>query len=185
MYIKITDGLFERYTFRQLRRDNPAVSFPETPSLDTLAALGVYPVTQESPPAATENQVVERDAQPTDQGNGTYVWGWTVRDKTTEELDADLIAWRTTTKLYRRDFCIALKRAGILLASEAIAAAKGDWPATFANALSVLTQDMQDEAQIEWAAVQEIRRNHPMIDLLGASAGLTDVQIDALFGWGV
>ena len=91
--------------------------------------------------------------------------------------------WRTTAKLYRRDFCIALKRAGILSASEAIAAAKGDWPATFASALSGLPQDDQDEAQIEWAAVQEIRRNHPMIALLGTAASMTDAQIDALFGW--
>jgi hypothetical protein len=97
----------------------------------------------------------------------------------------ELAAWRTTAKLSRRDFCIALKRAGILASSEAIAASKGDWPTTFASALSGLPQDAQDEAQIEWAAVQEIRRNHPMIGRLGASAGLTDAQIDALFGWGV
>ena len=98
--------------------------------------------------------------------------------------DAEILTeWRTTAKLYRRDFCIALKRAAILSASEAIAAAKGDWPATFASALSGLPQDAQDEAQIEWAAVQEIRRNHPMIALLGTAASMTDAQVDALFGW--
>jgi hypothetical protein len=91
--------------------------------------------------------------------------------------------WRTTAKLSRRNFCIALKRAGILSAIEAIAAAKGDWPARFASALSGWSQDAQDEAQIEWAAVQEIRRNHPMIALLGTAASMTEPQVDALFGW--
>lgn len=89
MYIKITDGNAELYGFRQLRKDNPAVSFPETPTLDTLAALGIYPVTNAEMPAATESQIVERDVQPTDQGDGTYVWGWTLRNKTAEELAAE------------------------------------------------------------------------------------------------
>lgn len=89
MYIKITNGVAERYSFRQLRKDNPQTSFPEKPTLDTLAALGVYPVTNAETPAATESQIVERDVQPTDQGDGTYVWGWTLRDKTAEELAAE------------------------------------------------------------------------------------------------
>lgn len=185
MYIKITDGTASRYTFRQLRQDNPHVSFPKEPNAATLAALGVFPVTQADPPAAIEGQVVERDAQPTDQGDGTYVWGWTVRSKTSAELDEDLTAWRNTAKLSRRDFCITLKRLGILSAGESIAAAKGDWPATFAGALSGLPQEAQDEAEIEWAAVQEIRRNHPMIALLGTSAGMTEAQVDSLFGHGL
>ena len=85
-YIKITGGTTERYTFRQLRKDNPNTSFPKEPSTETLAALGVFPVTQVDQPTANEGQVVERDAQPTDQGDGTYVWGWTVKDKPVAQL---------------------------------------------------------------------------------------------------
>ena len=88
-YIKITNGGAERYSLRQFRKDNAGTSFPETPRLDTLAALGVYPVTTAPRPTATVTQVVERDAQPVDQGDGTYVWGWAVRDKTAEELAAE------------------------------------------------------------------------------------------------
>jgi len=96
---------------------------------------------------------------------------------------ADPAAWRTTATISRLDFCIALKRAGVLSAQDAIAAAKGDWPPAFTDALSGLSQDVREEVQIEWAAVQEIQRNHPMITLLGVVAGMTDAQVDALFGW--
>ena len=99
MYIKITNGVAERYSFRQLRKDNPQTSFPEKPTLDTLAALGIYPVTNAEMPAATESQIVERDVQPTDQGDGTYVWGWTVRDKTLEEKRASMVCTRQQGKL--------------------------------------------------------------------------------------
>ena len=94
-----------------------------------------------------------------------------------------LTAWRARAKLSRRDFCIALKRTGVLSAGQAVQAAKGDWPQAFAGALDQLPKDAQEEAEIEWAAVQEIRRNHPMIALLGSAANMTDEQVDALFGW--
>ena len=86
MYIKIADGNAERYTFRQLRKDNPNTSFPKEPSPSTLAALGVFPVTQTEKPNVNEGQVAKRDEQPTVQGDGTYVWGWTIGDKTPTEL---------------------------------------------------------------------------------------------------
>ena len=86
MYIKITDGLVERYTFRQLRRDNPQTSFPEVPSTATLAVLGVYCVSDAAQPAPSASQVVVRDAQPVKQGDWTYVWGWSLQDKTHVEL---------------------------------------------------------------------------------------------------
>jgi len=88
-YIKLTNNVAGRYTFRQLRQDNPQTSFPKEPNTETLAALGVFPVTQTEKPAVNEGQVVERDAQPTDQGDGTYVWGWTVKDKSVAKLAAE------------------------------------------------------------------------------------------------
>jgi len=176
-------GLLERVNLREKLREYPRVSFPEQPQAETLRDYGIFPCEDATLPDKGLNQRVDRDEQPTAQGDGTYVWGWTVRDKTQAELNAELNRWRDKALLYRRDFCIALKRAGILPTQEALAAAKGDWPATFAGALSGLTQDEQDEAQIEWAAVIEIRRNHPMIELLRVAAGMTPEQVDALFGW--
>ena len=80
------------------------------------------------------------------------------------------------------DFINALVGAGILPPAEAIDAAKGNWPATFSAALAGMPDAQKVAAQIEWAAVQRIRRNHPLIAMLAAAANLTDAQVDALFG---
>ena len=90
-------------------------------------------------------------------------------------------AWRLGASLSRAEFCIALKRAGVLSAQEAKAAAKGDWPASFAAALAGVAD--ADEAEILWAGVSTVERMHPLLAVLQAAAGLTDEQIDALFGW--
>lgn len=42
MYVKIADGSAEKYTFQQLRRENPNTSFPQNPSAETLAGFGVF-----------------------------------------------------------------------------------------------------------------------------------------------
>lgn len=106
------------------------------------------------------------------------------RARSDAEKAADLSARRIRANLSRQDFCLALKRAGILPPAEAIAAAKGDWPATFNAALPGLAlRDVDaDEAQIIWASATRIMRNHPLIGALSAAAGLTDIQVDALFG---
>lgn len=101
-----------------------------------------------------------------------------VVEPTPEEL---LIQWRATASLSRAEFCIALKRAGILSASEAKQAAKGDWPETFADALAGFPD--ADEAEITWAAITTVDRMHPMLLALQAFASLSDEFVDGLFGW--
>jgi hypothetical protein len=180
--IKIIDGEPKPYSFAAFRAANKHTVYGVTISNRHLNAQDVYRVSRVPKPEAVTGQKAVRDARPTQDANGSWVLGWTLAPLSQSELDSDLANWRGQATLYRRDFCIALKRAGILPVAEAIAAAKGDWPTTFEAALSALTQDEQDEAQIEWASVVEIRRNHPMIVMLGAAAGMTDVQVDALFG---
>ena len=80
------------------------------------------------------------------------------------------------------DFIKALVVAGILPPAEAIAASKGEWPATFASALSSMSDAAKVDAQIEWGAARTIRRNHPLIEMLAADANLSAAQVDALFG---
>lgn len=89
--------------------------------------------------------------------------------------------WRATASLSRAEFCIALKRAGILPTNEAKQAAKGDWPATFANALAGFPD--ADEAEIIWAAITTVDRMHPMLLELQTFASLPDEFVDGLFGW--
>ena len=44
MHIKLTNGVPEKYTIGQLRRDNPQVSFPKSIPDSTLAEYDVYPL---------------------------------------------------------------------------------------------------------------------------------------------
>lgn len=58
---------------------------------------------------------------------------------------------------------LALHRAGLLTAVNAAVAAAGG------------------EAQIEWEFAQTVRRDHVLVQTLGASLGLTEQQLDDLF----
>lgn len=93
-----------------------------------------------------------------------------------------LVEWRDTAALPRGKFCMALVAASILPSTEAIAAARGEWPETFNAAFDKLSTEEAVDAQIEWATTQLIRRNHPLIAMLGELAGLKVEQIDELFG---
>ena len=44
-YIKLIDGVPTPYTFAQLRKDNPQVSFPATLSNELLQSMGLMPLT--------------------------------------------------------------------------------------------------------------------------------------------
>lgn len=88
MYIKLTNGTPTEYTIGRLRRDNPNVSFPKTIPEDTLAAFDVYPVVEADEPSYTERtQTINRNATPT-QVDGVWTYGWTVSDKSSEDIQA-------------------------------------------------------------------------------------------------
>lgn len=91
---------------------------------------------------------------------------------------------RAEAQLTRQQFCIALKRAGILSGPDAIEAAKGAWPSTFNAALPQLeTMGVDaDEAQIVWASANWIERNHPLMLVMMQVAEMTDAQVDMMFG---
>ena len=49
MHLKLTNGQPEKYSIRQLHRDNPQTSFPKLIADDLLASYGVYPYTRPKP----------------------------------------------------------------------------------------------------------------------------------------
>ena len=57
-YILITDGAINKfpYSLGELRRDNPQVSFPASPDVETLTGFGVFLVQATAPPANTATQ---------------------------------------------------------------------------------------------------------------------------------
>lgn len=91
--------------------------------------------------------------------------------------------WRETASLDRRGFCIWLLRAGVLTAAESVAAARGDWPQAFSDALAGLPENIQAEAQIEWATAVNIRRNHDLLEMLRQRAGIPHEVLDEAFGY--
>lgn len=85
MYIKVTNGVPEKYSLGELRRDNPQVSFPETIPESTLAQFDVFPVQPTEPPNYSPNEVYETMGfilLPT----GKWAQAWSVRPLTEQEL---------------------------------------------------------------------------------------------------
>jgi hypothetical protein len=87
MYIKVTNGQAEPYSFEQLRKDNPQVSFPQTPSVETLAEYDVFIAQAAGSPAHASNEVIE-DAGFLELADGTWKQAWRVRPMTEQELAA-------------------------------------------------------------------------------------------------
>jgi len=86
-YIK-ADGAVSPYTDRDMKRDNSNVSFPAVVTDENRASVGVYPVTIADKPAYdAATQVVEQSGP--QEVNGAWIAGWTVRDKTADELASD------------------------------------------------------------------------------------------------
>ena len=76
-HLKITNGQPEFYSIEQLRRDNPNVSFPKTPSDALLAEWDVYPfMVQDQPTYDYLTQTAT--ATPIAEVNGTWTQDWMV-----------------------------------------------------------------------------------------------------------
>lgn len=91
--------------------------------------------------------------------------------------------WRQSAILTRVEFCAALMATGILSRSEAIAAAKGDWPTSFGPMLDSMAEAEADAALILWAGIATIERVHPLLEAVRHFKGLSQEDVDALFGY--
>jgi hypothetical protein len=85
MYAKLmAEGVFQYpYSLRQLRLDNPQVSFPKEPSPELLAEYNVHPVTPVQRPASTLTQDPAELLPQLINGQWTQVW--TMVDVSPEE----------------------------------------------------------------------------------------------------
>src|SRR5690554_3620609 len=112
--LKIIDNqITYPYSIRQLRRDNPQVSFPREMPDERLADWGVYRVAKvEQPVYDPETQTVE-EGQPV-QVEGIWTQVWNVRDLTTEELKS-----RVPRSITKRQARQELIEAGLIGAVEA------------------------------------------------------------------
>lgn len=101
-----------------------------------------------------------------------------------ETAETRKAARRAGVSLSRSQFAIAAKRAKLVTPKEAKDWAAGNaLPAIAAQALQALpTQDERDDAEIVFLAAATINRADPMVALMQNTLGLTDTQVDALFG---
>ena len=107
--------------------------------------------------------------------SGVEITPYAPHVQTTEEV-------RASTSIDRSAFCNGLADAGVLTDAEAIAAARGEWPASFAGFLDYLTTTQRRDAQITWASCVTVQRNHEFVVSLAWWTNMTDAQVDALFG---
>ena len=91
---------------------------------------------------------------------------------------------RKGTSVEKKDFCLALSKIGLLTFDETIAISKGEWPAPMVDFLGYLTSVQSLDVQVEWAGTTSVHRMHPFVLTLGSFLGLTDTQVDSLFGIG-
>lgn len=91
MYALIINQVVSTYPYSigQLRKDNPNVSFPKNPSDTLLASWNVFPVTSVDPVYNEATQIATENGCVYNEELQRWETGWTVRDKTAEELAAE------------------------------------------------------------------------------------------------
>lgn len=99
MRVKVVNNEIEifPYGLRQLKADNPDTSYPAKMTDADFEALGIYRIVFEAEPAVTHSQTFEPNAAPV-LVDGAWTLGWTVRDKTADEIADEAGAAR-----YRRN----------------------------------------------------------------------------------
>lgn len=90
MYAKISGGTVAKfpYTFGDLRKDNPNVSFPKNITTNIMQKYGMVGVLEGPKPTLTANQRSQRNALPTKQDGGYWMIEYTAVDLTAEEITA-------------------------------------------------------------------------------------------------
>ncbi|MBB1493130.1 hypothetical protein H5395_16785 [Paracoccus sp. MC1854] len=102
--------------------------------------------------------------------------------RTEAELAEELHRVRAATQLDKSDLLIRLAVAGILSPEEAEEAAGGTIPASMQPMLQMLPPEAQMAARIKWRSDNLISRNHPVIVAAAYALGVTDQQLDTIFG---
>lgn len=89
-YLKLTNGVPETYSIGQLRRDNPQVSFPKSPSDSLLADWDVYPYTVDDQPtydSLTQRLVAGGFVQ---DAQGAWSQPWTVEQQPLADAERNI-----------------------------------------------------------------------------------------------
>ena len=155
LYVKVTNGVAERYSLAQLRADNPNTSFPVTPNETTLAEYGVYPCIDD--PAPTADVVARGGFYLADDG---WHYGWTSRPYTDAERRSGMVVTARQARL-------ALATIGKLSA--------------VADAIALIPEPDKTQVAIEWEYATTVERTSPWIETMRPALGLSEEEMDQLF----
>ena len=88
MHALIENGALSQYPYNisQLKAANPNVSFPATPSDETLQEFGMFRVFNATQPELTDTQVLEEGSPVFSSEDQRWTQVWRVRDMTAEEV---------------------------------------------------------------------------------------------------
>jgi hypothetical protein len=89
---------------------------------------------------------------------------------------------RANASMSRAKFLQACVAAGVIEPSVAEEAASGVWPSAFDEFLTGLSVEQRIEAKATWVDGQRVRRDSPILALIAAEQGVTDEQLDIIFG---
>ena len=155
-YVKVTDGVAQEYSFSQLRRDNPNVSFPKDPSEALLASYNVFKVTVD--PMPSDGDIIAQGGF--EERQGAWYRTWVVTNYTPEEK-------RQRMKVTMRQARLALLQQNLLSQVE--------------TAIAAMQDPEKSQVSIEWEYASTVERTSPWIGTMGNALGLTEEQLDDLF----
>lgn len=99
-----------------------------------------------------------------------------------EDIRAELNSLRMATSISKSEFLQACMATGLLSPAEAATASRGDIPEAFRSAISTMSSEQQDMVAVIWPAVTRIDRMDPLILAVAKAQGITDQQLDQIFG---
>ena len=103
MYLKLTNGTASKYSLRQLREDNPTISFPKSIP-DTLAAsYDVYPYTFANEPSYDMFTQDLTEGSFTQDEDGNWTLGYTVQNKPQDDAERS-IRMERDKRLFETDY---------------------------------------------------------------------------------
>jgi hypothetical protein len=164
MHIKLTNGIPEKYTIGQLRRDNPQVSFPKSIPDSTLAEYDVYPLIETDRP---QGDVVTEGVPALNENTQQWEQTWVVRDFTPEEAAQNLADSRARMVVTPRQARLALLGSGQLASIE--------------TAIAALEEPTKSAVEIEWEYAVSIERTSTWVVAMTDALGMTPEQVDQLF----
>ena len=90
MHALIENGVVKQYPYsiEQLKKANPATSFPKNSSDTLLASFGMQRVFFSTQPSLTDTQVLEEGSPVFSTEDQRWTQVWTVRDMTPEEISS-------------------------------------------------------------------------------------------------